>query len=551
MPSSRRVFRRLSASAAAVALALGGVALGAAPAQAADYVPSGTWTIPTNVTWGTQVQISSGFTSMFALLPGASALTFQSTQWIRVSDGAVLSTDQWYPTTIDDIGTDLYGVQRVFVNGGPHDGQTAILTSNWSHVSARQFTQPTLAASGEAVAGGTLSVSGAGWGATPTSYDWEWRRVADNALVGSGSGAVVGGYQVTSADVSAGSVFYANVTAHLAGYLDATWSTSFSQTAHLAPFADVTAVPQVSGSGRLGTSFTATYDTWGVNPAPTSVTIQWRTTDGTIVGTGSSFAPTNALLGQPLYATALLERDDYQDYVTLGSAYTATVALAGQTPGAAPVITGRNALGGVLTASVDPSGWSPVPDSFTYQWFLEDGTPIVGADQATLAMTDDLVGEVVYVAATAHAADHHDYVIASAPTGKIAKPAVATSVTKVQAGDTVTVQAWGLLLGEEYTVELHSDPVVLGTATSDAAGTITQSFRIPASTPAGAHTVVLLRDGVEVGTIALTVTAAPSTGLAATGADTAVLPIGIGMLALGLLAIVVARRRTAGRASTR
>ncbi|QNO37615.1 hypothetical protein H4J02_00755 [Protaetiibacter sp. SSC-01] len=543
-----RALRRLSASVAAVALALGGVALGAAPAQAADYVPSGTWTMPTNVTWGTQVQISSSFTSMLALLPGASGLTFKSTQWIRVSDGAVLSNDQWYTTTIDDIGTDLYGVQRVMVSGGPHDGQIATLTSNWSHVSARQFTQPTLAAPGEAVAGGMLTVSGTGWGATPTGYDWEWRRVADNALVGSGSGAVVGGYQITSADVSAGSVFYAVVTAHLAGYLDATWSTSFSQTAHLGSFANVTAVPTVSGAGRLGTSFSAGYDASGVTPAPTSVTIQWRTTDGMIVGTGATFAPTSALLGQPLYATALLERDDYQDYVTLGSAYTATVALADQTPGAAPVVTGRNALGGVLTASVDTSAWSPVPDSFTYQWFLEDGTPIAGADQATLAMTDDLVGEVVYVAATAHAVDHHDYVIASAPTGKIAKPTVAASVTSVQAGDTVTVQAWGLLLDEEYTVELHSTPVVLGTATSDAAGTVSQTFRIPASTPAGAHTVVLLRDGVQVAEIAITVTAQPA--LAATGADAGVLPLGLALFVLGLLLTVVSRRVASRRSST-
>jgi len=125
---------------------------------------------------------------------------------------------------------------------------------------------------------------------------------------------------------------------------------------------------------------------------------------------------------------------------------------------------------------------------------------------------------------------------------------VTASVTSVQAGDTVTVQAWGLLLDEEYTVELHSTPVVLGTATSDAAGTVSQTFRIPASTPAGAHTVVLLRDGVQVAEIAITVTAQPA--LAATGADAGVLPLGLALFVLGLLLTVVSRRVASRRSST-
>ncbi|MFT4284769.1 MAG: hypothetical protein QM598_08050 [Protaetiibacter sp.] len=533
-----RALRRLSASLAAVALALGGAALAATPAHAADYHPATTWSIPTAVRWGDVLHLNA--VEIFAQLPGAHTLQDYTIEWHRVADGALLSAGSSYTVPQAEIGSQLYGVFTATVVGGTYDGDRVVTYSNWTGaVAKKQFAQPTLAAAGDAIAGGTLSVTGT-WSPTPTSYDWEWRRVADNALVGGGSGTTVGGYTVTSADVAAGSIFYANVTAHLEGYQDATWATSFSQTAHLGSFANVTAVPVVSGTGRLGTSFAASYDTAGVAPAPTATTIQWRTADGTIVGTGASFTPTNALLGQPLYATALLSRADYQDYVTLGSAYTATVSLADQTPGAAPVITGRNALGGTLTASVDTSAWSPVPDSFTYQWYLEDGTPIADADEATLSMTSALVGEVVYVEATSHAADHLDYVIASAPTGRIAAPVVAASVTSVQAGDTLTVQAWGLLLDEGYTVELHSSPVTLGTATSDAAGTISQSFRIPASTPAGAHTVVLLRNGVQVAEVALTVTARPA--LAATGADAAAAPLALGLLLAGLAAMLVSRR---------
>lgn len=535
-----RLLRRLSASVATVALALGGVALVAAPAHAAPA----TSTLPHAVQWGEMLMVDDTGVLAAAGSVGGSYTSAADIEWRRASDGHLLGAGYFYTTKREDVGTEVYNVVPVHLPGGG----TFTVYSTWAAVTLREFTQPTLTVAGVPLPGNSLGVDAAGWGATPSSYDWEWRRVFDNAVVGSGSGTSIESYVVSVADAEAGSIFYATVTAHLDGFQDATWSSSFSQTAHLGSFADVTAVPAVSGTGRLGTSFTASYDATGVTPTPSSVTLQWRTTDGTIVGTGPTFTPSNALLGQPLYATALLELDGYQDYVTLGSAYTATVSLADQTPGAAPVITGRNALGGVLTASVDTSAWSPTPDSFSYQWYLEDGTAIPGADQADLAMTEDLVGEVVYVVATAHATDHHDYATGSAPTGRIARPGVTTNVTSVQAGDTVTVQAWGLLLDEEYTVELHSTPVVLGTATSDAAGTISQTFRIPAGTPAGAHTVVLLRGGVQVAEIAITVTAQPA--LAATGADAGVLPLGLAALALGLLLTVVSRRGAARRFST-
>jgi hypothetical protein len=646
-----RALRRLTAAATSFILAVGGVALAAAPAQAAEYVPTGTWNIQaTGVDWGDDVIFDTSDTSsIFALIPDATSFTLQGFEWRRGDNDAVLGYGFTYTVTGAAAGAGIYAALRGTINGGSMDGYTATLYSNRTNViPVRTFSQPTLSVSGTAIAGNALTVAGGGWGATPTSYNWEWRRVSDNALVGSGTGSTVGGYTVTSADVAAGSIFYGIVTAHLLGYADATWATSFSQAAHLGSFAGVTATPSVVGTGRLGSSFTASLDTTGIVPAPTTVAYRWHTTDGTIVGAGATFTPTNALLGQPLYATAVLSRADYSDYATLGSAYTATVALAqfenvsqptvggtgrlgssftayldtsgitptpatvtfrwhttdgtivgagatftptnallgqplyatallsavdtadygtlgsaytatvslaDQTPGAAPVIEGRNVLGGVLTASVDTSAWSPVPDSFDYQWYLEDGTAIPDAAEATLHVTADLVGEVVYVVATAHAVDHFDYEIASAPTGEIAQPVLGASAASVTAGGTVTVEAWGLLLGEEYTVELHSAPLVLGAATSDAAGTISTQFTIPASTPAGAHTLVLLHDGVEVATLALTVEAAPAAPalIAATGADADLtgmtLIASLTLLAAGLM-LVVSRRVAVRRSST-
>ena len=49
--------------------------------------------------------------------------------------------------------------------------------------------------------------------------------------------------------------------------------------------------------------------------------------------------------------------------------------------------------------------------------------------------------------------------------------------------------------GTTVTVTLHSDPVLLGTVVTDAAGAFTATFQIPAGVPAGAHHVVL--EGVD------------------------------------------------------
>ena len=64
-----RALRRLAASVTALALALGGVVLAAAPAQAADYAPTATWPISTDVDWGDIVGLDPN--SLAPILPGS------------------------------------------------------------------------------------------------------------------------------------------------------------------------------------------------------------------------------------------------------------------------------------------------------------------------------------------------------------------------------------------------------------------------------------------------------------------------------------------------
>lgn len=121
------------------------------------------------------------------------------------------------------------------------------------------------------------------------------------------------------------------------------------------------------------------------------------------------------------------------------------------------------------------------------------------------------------------------------------------------AGGSVTVRGTGFAADTDARVEIRSDPVLLGTVRTDDAGAFSLAATVPAALPAGNHTVVVVVDGVTVGSTTVTVAAADGTGtggeLAFTGAE-GLVPAAVAAL-LAVLAgagIVVARRRRAQRA---
>lgn len=160
------------------------------------------------------------------------------------------------------------------------------------------------------------------------------------------------------------------------------------------------------------------------------------------------------------------------------------------------------------------------------------------------------------------------------------QPTVEVGAASVAAGGSVTVSGADFAAATDLRIELRSTPVLLGTATTDATGAFRATVTVPADTPPGAHSLVVIApDGAET-TVALTVTAAaggdpggqpggetggrpggtPGTGgavapgagaaedgdLAATGADS--LPfILVAVLLLGTgVGLVVMRRRRRG-----
>lgn len=132
-------------------------------------------------------------------------------------------------------------------------------------------------------------------------------------------------------------------------------------------------------------------------------------------------------------------------------------------------------------------------------------------------------------------------------------PTLELSVGSIQAGKDITVSGTGFAPGATIAFELRSDPIALGTLTADADGVLRGSLRIPASAPAGTHSLVALSGGAVIASATLVVTAAaeagggaavtPGTRLAATGAETPTAIIALGVMLAVLGGLLVRRRR--------
>ena len=89
-----------------------------------------------------------------------------------------------------------------------------------------------------------------------------------------------------------------------------------------------------------------------------------------------------------------------------------------------------------------------------------------------------------------------------------AEPAIFLSLPSVQQGESLTVRGTGFPAGQLVSVTVNSDPITLGSATTNASGAFAVTGTIPAGFAAGAHTVTVVSGDIVL-SAALTVTAAP------------------------------------------
>jgi hypothetical protein len=99
----------------------------------------------------------------------------------------------------------------------------------------------------------------------------------------------------------------------------------------------------------------------------------------------------------------------------------------------------------------------------------------------------------------------------AAPTNDTAQIVAAPATP--QPGGTIELTVSGLAANTTYRIELHSDPIVLGTAVSDGTGSFTFTATIPKTAPTGEHEIVVLSDDAVVATLPITIagtTASPA-----------------------------------------
>jgi LPXTG-motif cell wall-anchored protein len=129
------------------------------------------------------------------------------------------------------------------------------------------------------------------------------------------------------------------------------------------------------------------------------------------------------------------------------------------------------------------------------------------------------------------------------------------SVTSAPPGGNVTATAKTHKVGALVTFRFLSTPVVVGTATADANGVATLTFKVPADATAGQHHVESTGTGTNdqalTQSAAITVTGGTSGTVPKTGANSTkpMAEIGVGALALGGLFVLIARRRTKAHAT--
>ena len=104
------------------------------------------------------------------------------------------------------------------------------------------------------------------------------------------------------------------------------------------------------------------------------------------------------------------------------------------------------------------------------------------------------------------------------PTGPATGNETLTVSGPRRVGEAITVDGTGFAPGAEVTIELHSDPILLGTTRVDAHGVLHLSATVPASVPAGSHSIAALIDNVKVTSVPVLLTAVPNSG--GPGSDT-------------------------------
>ncbi|GAA4729552.1 hypothetical protein GCM10023350_11040 [Nocardioides endophyticus] len=313
---------------------------------------------------------------------------------------------------------------------------------------ATQTAMPVPTISGPGKVGTTLTANPGTWDDGVTLHH-QWKD--GDTAVGTDTA------QLTLTPTMNGHTITVTVTGHKDGYADATKkSTGITVTD-----GDLTATPTptISGTGKVGTTLTATPGTWD-----DGVTLHYQWKDGdTAVGTDSAqLTLTPTMNGHTITVTVTGHKDGYADATKKSTGITVTDGDLTATP--TPTISGPGKVGTTLTAN--PGTWD---DGVTlhYQW--KDGDTVLGAD-GPLGITADQLGRTLTLAVSGGRPGYTSVTKTATVTVEPGDLTPATPVISKAApavGDTISVEvgAWGP--GAVHTtLQWYADGVPIADATS-------------------------------------------------------------------------------------
>ena len=217
-----------------------------------------------------------------------------------------------------------------------------------------------------------------------------------------------------------------------------------------------TAPVSITGTAKVGEVLTRSAASW--TPAPDSRAYQWRRCNSgggacaDIGGaTGTTYTLVAADLGQTIRVVETASKASYND-ASDNSAQT-SVVVAGDFTNTSPVsITGTVKVGEVLTRAV--AGWTPAPDSRSYQWRRCDSgggscVDIGGETGTSYTLVAADLGQTIRVVETASKTAYNNATSTSAQTAVVAlgdltntSPVAITGTVKVGEVLTRSVGGW-------------------------------------------------------------------------------------------------------------
>jgi len=202
-----------------------------------------------------------------------------------------------------------------------------------------------------------------------------------------------------------------------------------------------TAVPQISGTAKEGSTLTASNGTW--SNTPTSFGYQWRrcASDGTACGdittaTKQTYDPATADIGRTLRVVVTASNADGKASAT-SDATDVVDSKSGPANSVKPAVSGTATVGQELRVS--QGTWSPKPSSFGYQWqrCSSTGTDCInvgGATSSVYGVRSADVGHRMRALVTARTSAGRS-TVASSPSNVVLDNTVTTTTTS-----TTTVQ---------------------------------------------------------------------------------------------------------------